>query len=618
MSPDPDFITSSPAPAAGDLTTPADTAESEYRAGLALHTAGRPLEAAASYQRALRCAPHDERLHFSLGKAFQDTGRFEEALSCYRRTLALDADCAPACFNMGLLFIEQALYPEALAALQQAVALAPGFAEAHNNLGTVLQALQRDAEALACFQRAVQENPDYSEAWCNVGRLLFTQQRWDEAIPAFQKALALKPAWVEALHNLGLCHHKKKELERAEACYRKVLLLRPDHHPAHLDMGNIFLDRGDLPEMAAWYRKALQLAPDDTEAFVNVGRMLRDQGRWEEALACYDKALEREPRHVEAHFSRALIYLTLGRFSEGWPAYEWRLQMAGWFEKAYPHRLGTPRWNGEPFAGRTLLVHHEQGFGDTLQFVRYLPLVKARGGTVVLEVPSALKPVVAGIRGADDTFDLSPPGKSRPAHDLHVPLLSLPGLFGTTLESIPAQVPYLSADPAKAAAWAERIGGNSFKIGIVWSGSTWNARLADKSCPVSHFLSLAGIPGVRLFGLQKKPAAHEQAAAAAEGIPNHGEEFADFSDTAAAIANLDLVIAVDTAVAHLAGGMGKPVWVVLPCRADWRWLLNRADSPWYPTMRLYRQPRPGAWDDVFHRLAQDLKTVVASQREHMR
>lgn len=618
MNPDPDSITGDPAPAAIDLTAPADAAEAEYRLGLALHEEGRALEAAQFYQRALRCAPRDERLHFSLGKAFQDAGRFQEALASYRHTIALATDCAPAYFNMGLLFLEQALYPEALAALQQAVALAPGFAEAHNNLGIAFQALKRNAEALACFQRAFQENPDYSAAWCNAGRLLFAQQRWDEAIPVFQKALALKPCSVEALHNLGLCHHKKRELETAEACYRKVLALRPDHHPAHLDMGNIFLDRGDLPEMSAWYRKALELAPDKMEAFVNVGRMLRDLGRWEEALACYDKALQRDPGHVESHFSRALIYLTLGRFHEGWKAYEWRLQMADWSKRAYPHRLRTPCWNGEPFVGRTLLVHHEQGFGDTFQFVRYLPLVKARGGTVLLEVPAALRSLLNGIPGADDIMELSPAGPPGRAFDLHVPLLSLPGLFGTTLESIPAQVPYLSADRVKTAAWAKRIGENFFKIGIVWSASTWNAKLAEKSCPIFHFLPLAGTPGTRLVGLQKNPASNDLAAAAAEGIRNYGEEFADFSDTAAAIANLDLVISVDTAVAHLAGAMGKPVWLLLPCVADWRWLLNRSDSPWYPDMRLYRQPRPGAWDDVFRRLAQDLNTAVEFNREPMR
>jgi tetratricopeptide (TPR) repeat protein len=618
MSPDPDSITSRPAPAAEDLSTPADAAEAEYQLGLALHEEGRALEAAQFYQHALRCTPRDVRLHFSLGKAFQDAGRFQEALACYRRTIALESDCVPAYFNMGLLLIEQALYPEALAALQQAVALAPGFAEAHNNLGIAFQALKRDAEALACFQRAARENPDYSIAWCNAGRLLFTQQRWDEAIPVFQKALALKPAYVEALHNLGLCHHKKKELETAEACYRKVLALRPDHHPTHLDMGNIYLDRGDLPEMAAWYRKALELAPDDTEACVNVGRMLRDLGRWEEALACYDKALQRNPGHVESHFSGALIYLILGRFSEGWKAYEWRLQMADWPKKGYPHRLRTPCWNGETFIGRTLLVHHEQGFGDTLQFVRYLPMVQARGGTVLLEVPASLRSLLNGIPGADEIIELSPACPPERTFDLHIPLLSLPGLFGTTLESIPAQVPYLSPDPAKVEAWGKRIGGDLFKIGIVWSASTWNAKLAEKSCPFSHFLTLAGTPGARLVGLQKDPVAIDLAAAAAEGIRNYGDEFADFSDTAAAMANLDLVISVDTAVAHLAGAMGKPVWVLLPCVADWRWLLNREDSPWYPTMRLYRQPRPGVWDEIFRRLAQDLKAAVDFHREPMR
>ena len=383
--------------------------------------------------------------------------------------------------------------------------------------------------------------------------------------PASSSALALNPDYAQALHNLGLCHHKRRELDRAETCYRRALAVAPDHHAAHIDLGNVCLDRNDPEGMVAWYRRALAFTPEDAAACVNVGRMLRDLGRLDEALTLYEAALRLDPDNVESHFSRGLIRLTQGRYPDGWQGYEWRCRRAEWV-KGYPHRLSSPRWNGEPFGGRTLLVHHEQGFGDTLQFVRYLPMAKARGGRVLFEVPAALRSLVRGVAGADDVLELSPDGPTRVPHDLHVPLLSLPGLCGTTLDTIPAEVPYLFADPVKTAAWAERLDPLGLNIGIVWSGSTWTRRLAEKSCPVDPLMGLTTIPGTRWVALQKDAPAAEFAAARAAGVACWGPEFRDFSDTAAAVVGLDLVIAVDTAVAHLAGAMGKPVWVLLPQR----------------------------------------------------
>ena len=593
-----------------------DSAEKAYRDGLDLQASGRLSDAVERLRAGLRLAPDDERIHFSLAKALHDQGRRDEALEEYRRTIGLRADCAEAYFNVGLLFWETRRPEDAAAALREAVALAPGLAAAHNNLGIVLRALQHDDEALACFERAVQEHPGYAEAWCNAGRVWFDRGRWDDAAVCFEHALALSPDYAQALHNLGLCHHKRRELDRAETCYRRALAAAPGLHAAHIDLGNVCLDRNDPEGMVAWYRRALALAPEDAAACVNVGRMLRDLGRLDEALALYEAALRLDPDNVESHFSRGLIRLTQGRYPDGWQGYEWRCRRAEWV-KGYPHRLGSPRWNGEPFCGRTLLVHHEQGFGDTLQFVRYLPMAKARGGRVLFEVPAALRSLVRGVAGADDVLELSPCGPARVPHDLHVPLLSLPGLCGTTLDTIPAEVPYLFADPVKTAAWAERLDPLGLNVGIVWSGSTWTRRLAEKSCPVDQLMGLTTIPGTRWVALQKDAPAAELEAARAAGVACWGPEFRDFSDTAAAVVGLDLVIAVDTAVAHLAGAMGKPVWVLLPKRSDWRWLLDRTDSPWYPTMRLYRQGGPDSWADVIARVAHDL-AAVARGREGTR
>ena len=586
-----------------------DSAEKAYRDGLDLQASGRLSDAVERLRAGLRLAPDDERIHFSLAKAFHDQGRRDEALEEYRRTIGLRADCAEAYFNVGLLFWETRRPEDAAAALREAVALAPGLAAAHNNLGIVLRALQQDDEALACFERAVQEHPGYAEAWCNAGRVLFDRERWDDAIGCFEHALALSPDYAQALHNLGLCHHKKGLLERAEACYRRVLTLHPGHHRAHIDMGNVCLDRGDLAGMADWYRKALAFTPEDRTGFANVARMFRDLGRWDESLALYDAALRLDPDNAEMRFSRSLIHLTLGRFAEGWPGYEWRCRRTEW-AKAYPHALPSPRWRGEPLDGRTLLVHHEQGFGDTLQFVRYLPLAKARGGRVLFEVPAALHRLLRSVEGADDIVVLAADGPTRAPHDLHVPLLSLPGIFGTMLECVPDRVPYLFPDPQKAACWAERLDPLALNVGVVWSGSRWTPRLAEKSCPLELLLTLAPLPGIRWVALQKDAPPIELATAHAAGLTIWGPELGDFSDTAAAVAGLDLVIAVDTAVAHLAGAMGKPVWVLLSRSADWRWLLDRTDSPWYPTMRLYRQEHGSGREGVVARVGRDLEALV--------
>jgi tetratricopeptide (TPR) repeat protein len=358
--------------------------------------------------------------------------------------------------------------------------------------------------------------------------------------------------------------------------------------------------------MAEWYRKALDLAPADAAAFANVGRMFQDQGRLAEAMECFDAALTKNPEDADAHFSRAGVLLAQGRWPEGWAEYEWRFRRADW-KNAYPHRLRAPRWDGSRFERKTLLVHCEQGFGDAIQFVRYLPAVKDRGGTVLVEAPAPLIPLFRRAGGIDALLETSESRTPAAQYDLQVPLLSLPGIFSTTPETVPAEIPYLSADPGKASEWAQRIAGGQVKVGIVWGASNWNRALAGKSCRLVDFMALLSVPGVRLYGLQKGPAAQEARAVPAEtGFLNLGEEFEDFADTAAAIAPLELVVSVDTAVAHLAGAMGKPVFLLLPFSTDWRWMESRDDSPWYPTMRLFRQKVNGDWSGVFGRVRREL------------
>jgi tetratricopeptide (TPR) repeat protein len=403
----------------------ADTPDECYRLGIAVHEAGRPHEAIGWYRKGLALDPDDERMLFSLAKAFQDIGQVEASAACYRRAIALSPSCTPAYFNMGVLFLAAGRFAEALEALRKATELEPGFAEAYNNLGIALQGLGRVPEAAASFQYAARLKPAYLEAQCNAGRALFALERWDEATAFFRRALALKPDHVPALHNLGLCFHKRRDLARAEACYREVVKLQPEHLQAHLDLGNVCLDRGDLEGMAAWYRKALPYAPCKTEHLLNIGRIHQSLDQWEEALRCIDEALSYDRRHAEAHFDRALVLLRTGRFTEGWKEYEWRFQRANW-QKAYPYRLPGKPWDGSRFPGKTLLVHCEQGFGDTLQFTRYLSLAKQRGGTVIFETQPALCPLFQTFPGVDEVMALSADAPTSRPHDFHVPLLSLP------------------------------------------------------------------------------------------------------------------------------------------------------------------------------------------------
>jgi tetratricopeptide (TPR) repeat protein len=432
----------------------------------------------------------------------------------------------------------------------------------------------------------------------------------NEAIDCYQKALKIIPAYVEAHHNLGLAYHKQRSFSKAAASYRKTLDLKPDHVAAHYNMGNIFLDQGDIDGMIPWYQKALSLKPNDAETLNTLGKILQDHGKIKDAQSYFQQALELKPDFAEARFNRSIALLLQGNFLEGFKEYEWRFKIRNSYN-VYPYRFEKPCWDGASFVGQRLFVHCEQGLGDTLQFARYLPMVKARGGTVIFETTKPLVDIIENFPGVDKLVEISPHAKTDADFDFYVPLLSLPRIFETTLATA-----YIFADPGKTGAWQNRLGKHDYKVGIVWAGGAMHIKNKRRSCSLQQFLPLIRIPGVRLCGLQKGTAA-AQLKDLSEQIPitNYGEEFETFGDTAAMIANLDLIVTVDTAVAHLAGAMGKPVWVLLPFRPDWRWMLDRQDTPWYPTMRLFRQAKNEDWDGVLQRVADELGKSAAGHRE---
>jgi len=347
---------------------------------------------------------------------------------------------------------------------------------------------------------------------------------------------------------------------------------------------------------------AIALKPDFADAHYNLGVALHGQGRFDEALTSYDEAARLNPEFVDARWNRAFLWLTMGRFAEGWREHEWR-----WRRKHQPPRsFPQPLWKGEPIAGRSILLHNEQGIGDTLQFVRYAPLVAAHGARVLVQVQRPLARLVRG--SLDGGIEVLAEGDLLPPFDLHAPLLSLPLAFATTLENVPARVPYLKTDAAAAARWRSRIGpAPGLKIGLVWAGNAQHKNDRNRSIALERLLPLIDEIKARWFSLQVGERAGDLARIASGKINNLADRFTDFGETAAAIDNLDLVISVDTAVAHLAGALGKPVWVLLPAVPDWRWLLGRADSPWYPTARLFRQPARGDWDSVMQALRTALR-----------
>ena len=407
---------------------------------------------------------------------------------------------------------------------------------------------------------------------------------------------------VDAHLNLAVTLIEQKRLDEATAQCHEVQRLRPNHADACVNLGNINLQRGNLDEASNYYQQALRHQPDSTAAFTNLGNLRRQQGQFQQALACYDQALHHDPNHAEARFNRAMIWLLLGNWEKGWQEYEWRWQ-TGEFPR---YAFGRPRWDGSPLAGRSILLYSEQGLGDTLQFIRYVPLVKERGGKVIVQGHAPLLQLLATIPGIDH---LLAGGERPPAFDVHAPLLSLPAIFRHPVEKVPAKVPYLHADEKLLVKWQHELAPlQGTKIGIAWQGRPTHRGDRQRSIPLIQFARLARIEGVRLVSLQKGPGTDQLRElggqfAIADLESRLGDDAESFANIAAVMKSIELVICCDTAIAHLAGALGVPVWVALPLDPDWRWLLEREDSPWYPTMRLFRQQRVGDWETVLERMA---------------
>jgi tetratricopeptide (TPR) repeat protein len=528
------------------------------------------------------------------------TAAAERALGA---ALAADPMHARAWHHLGLIAQGRADHAVATGRFRRALALEPDAAGVHNNLGVSLDALGKHEEAIACYRRALALRPEYAKACLNLGAALMGSGALADANEHLTRAAALDPKLPEAPYNLGNLAEKQGDYAAAAASFRRAAALRPHFYEAHNNLGAVLLKAGDPEAAHASFERAVALKPADAEAHHNLASALFELGRYADALKSCRRATVADPAHAQANFTEAMLLLVQGKLREGFEKYEWRWKLGTLVPRNFP----VPLWNGEDLAGRTILLHGEQGFGDTIQGLRYVPLVAARGARVVLEVPAALTRLAARLPGV---AELVTGGQALPRFDLCCPLLSLPRAFATTLETIPAEVPYLSAEPNAVERWRKKLDGTGLKVGIAWAGSPLHRSDARRSIDVEALEPLLRLEGVRWFSLQVGERAGDLARLAPGLVTDLAPQLADFAETAAAIANLDLVITVDTAVAHVAGAIGRPAWVMLRKTPDWRWLVDRDDSPWYPTLRLYRQRRRGDWDEVVRRVRTALKQRV--------
>jgi Tfp pilus assembly protein PilF len=464
------------------------------------------------------------------------------------------------------------------------------------------------AGARRAYRKVVEIDPSVDAAWQMIGAIDQLEGRLDLAVTSYQEVLRLDPKHAEAMNNLGVALHAQGQIENALQCLRRAIELKPEYADAHGNLGNVLQEQGHLDLAVASYRQALQLKPGYFDALNNLGNVLRAQGKLTESVASYERALEIKPNNPQVRMSRALCWLQMGDFKRGWEEYEWRLQCK---EFAIP-AFRQPCWDGSPLQRSPILLYADHGLGDSIQFIRYAPVVKARSGRVIVACQQPLARLLATCPGIDEVVA---EGSILPDFAFYAPLMSLPRILETSLAGIPAEVPYVTADSSLVEQWHHELGpGGGLKIGIAWQGNPRHRRDHQRSFRLAQLEPLAQVSGVRLFSLQKGIGT-DQIAELGErfAVLDLGGRFTDFMDTAAVMRNLDLVITLDSSLAHLAGALGIPTWVGIPIAADWRWLNEREDSPWYPTMRLFRQKLWGDWDEVFARMAGELMAKLESR-----
>lgn len=565
---------------------------------------GHQREAVTAYQAAIRCYVGHAEAHCNLANTLMiDSMRLTEAIAHSRMAIVLHPALSEAYYNLALSLRQQGLLDNAKWAYQHTLRIRPDFASGWNNLGDVLSALQRTEEARTAYHEAIRLEPLQPMARVNLGNLLREDKCYAEAKSLFRKALLIHPSHAEAWGNLGNVLRDLKLYDEADASYRCALCISPGFTHAYSNWGNLLRDLGRIGPALEVYRKAIPLQPDFAEAYYNQGITQYRAGSVEAARNSYHRAQRLQPEFAEVHLNLGFLYLSEGRYGEGWPLYEWRYK---YFGLALKRRIDqVPEWDGcSDLKGRTILLYAEQGLGDTIQFSRFAHVIHRRGARVILEIQQSLVNLMSGL--ASD-IQVVAQGETQVGYDCHFPLMSLPFVLGTTIETIPPYGLAWEPDPALIARWEDQLGPRrKLRIGLVLSGNPEHVNDQLRSIPW-HTASHLASDDVEFFCLQKVVRPLDQEFIdGTENIRRFDAVIEDFVDTAILCELMDLVISVDTSVAHLSASLGRPTWVILPAMPDWRWMLGRQDSPWYPTVRLVRKPNDVPWESLFAELKKDL------------
>jgi tetratricopeptide (TPR) repeat protein len=546
-------------------------------------------------------------LHF-LGVIYYQLGHYDSSIDYISQAIQLGPANFEEFYNLGRAFEKKAAFDKAADSYQKVIQLKPDFFDAYINIANIFLSKGEVNRAISYFNKAIQINPENAGVYFNLGIALQDKGLIDEAISSYKKAVQINPNLADAYNNLGYTLNEKKHFDEAIEYLKKALELDPKLIGAHNNLGIALREKGFFDKSVSCFQKALRINPSFDMAYHNLGATLYDMGQPDKAITFFINALQINPDYADAHLGISHALLLTGNLKEGWKEHEWR-----WKTKDFIplHReFIQPLWRGEDISEQTIFLHSEQGYGDTIQFIRYAPLIAKLCASVVVQCPEILKKLFDNLEGIKQVISFSEP---LPSFDYYCPLLSLPLIFDTTLDNIPAQIPYLKVDEIKMLHWQKKTEQNKgrFKIGLVWAGSPKYGRDQYRSCNLELFSPLAKLNNISLYSLQKGEAsAQAKNLAGSLELIDYTDDILDFSDTAALIENLDLVISVDTAVAHLAGALGKPVWTLVPFAPDWRWLLNREDSPWYPTMRLFRQHKPKDWEHVIAKILKELSIFI--------
>lgn len=620
-------------------------AKAHHNLGSVLAAESNVPEAIASYRQALAIDPTLIASHYALGSLLKQQQRFEEAIPHLQTAAAvlrhIDAitELADALRNSGKLAnardelekhfsdladdpvylnllgnarLDLGLWDAASAAYRQATLVEPNNPLAHNNLGFTLLKLSRYDEAVAAFRQAVSLAPDNPDFLFSLGCALTDQGNTNESIPLLEQGTKRWANHINGLTNLGVAYITARQPERAISPLQQAITLAPDDPELHNNLGATYEALSQNEQAGACYLRAISLKPDYPQPYNNLGNIALSALELDKALTYYQKSLTLDPNLADAHMNQGLVHLLRGEFEAGWPEYEWRRFATS--EKNKYQTFSKPEWTGESLNGKRILLCAEQGLGDTIQFVRYAKLVKDMGATVILQCQPPLTRLLQMASGIDILIDTDTP---LPEFDTYVPLLSLPKLLGTKIDTIPHPEPYLAAQTSAKVYWANRLKDEKrLKIGFAWAGNPTHRNDRNRSCALEWFLALAKIPNTLFFSFQKGPRSIEPAQGAASDYSNiidFTNELNDFADSAALLANLDLLITVDTSLAHLAGSIGVPTWVALPFCPDWRWLLDRSDSPWYTNLKLFRQAEANDWGNVFDRIKNELSLLPQHQ-----